>query len=41
MIIYSSGRSLATVSVDGRVRQKIAIGSGEELRESAWAPFNN
>jgi len=41
MIIYSSGRSLATVSVDGRVRQKIAIDSGEELRESAWAPFNN
>jgi TolB protein len=41
MIIYSSGRSLATVSIDGRVRQKIAIDSGEELRESAWAPFNN
>jgi TolB protein len=41
MIIYSSGRSLATVSVDGRVRQKIAVDSGEELRESAWSPFNN
>lgn len=41
MIIYSSGRNLATVSVDGRVRQKIAIDSGEELRESAWAPFSN
>jgi TolB protein len=43
-ILYTSrsgGRdSLAIVSSDGRVQQKIAASAGE-LREPAWSPFLN
>ncbi len=42
MVIYASregGRGvLATTSVDGRVQQRLAGGSGE-IREPAWSPF--
>ncbi len=42
MIIYattgSRGAELATVSVDGSVRQRLAVQQGE-VREPAWGPF--
>lgn len=44
MILYStagaSGASLAAVSVDGKVRQKLAVQKGE-VREPAWSPYRN
>ena len=44
MILYSttgaSGASLAAVSVDGRVRQRLAVQHGE-VREPAWSPFRH
>ena len=39
IIIYASGPQLAAVSVDGRVRQRIAVAGGVEVREPAWSPF--
>jgi TolB protein len=43
MIIYSTtgagGTELAAVSVDGRVRQRLASPPGAEVREPAWGPF--
>ncbi|HTT07490.1 MAG TPA: Tol-Pal system beta propeller repeat protein TolB [Gammaproteobacteria bacterium] len=43
MIIYSTtgtgGTELAAVSVDGRVRQRLASPAGAEVREPAWGPF--
>ncbi len=43
MLLYSTvgsrGTELAAVSVDGRVRQSIALQEGEEVREPAWGPF--
>jgi len=43
MIIYSTlgagGTELAASSVDGRVRQRIDLQGGEEVREPAWGPF--
>ena len=43
MIIYatvgSHGTELAAVSVDGRVRQRLASQEGVEVREPAWGPF--
>jgi len=41
MIIYTSGASLAAISVDGRVHHRLAEGLGEEVREPAWSPFND
>ncbi|MCI0590789.1 MAG: Tol-Pal system beta propeller repeat protein TolB [Gammaproteobacteria bacterium] len=42
MIIYAtvgqSGTELAAISVDGRVRQRLALQEGE-VREPAWGPF--
>ncbi|RKZ36617.1 MAG: Tol-Pal system protein TolB [Gammaproteobacteria bacterium] len=42
MILYAStdaqGAALAAVSVDGRVRQRLAVQEGE-VREPAWSPF--
>jgi TolB protein len=42
MIIYASkaaGRGvLAAVSVDGRVRQRLALQEGD-VREPVWSPF--
>jgi len=42
MIIYatmgSNGAELAAVSADGRVRQRLALQTGE-VREPAWGPF--
>lgn len=42
MILYATtdagGPSLAAVSVDGRVRQRIAVAEGQ-VREPAWSPF--
>lgn len=40
MIIYATGADLAAVSVDGRVRQRLAVDAGEEVREPAWSPLN-
>ena len=43
MIIYATlgqkGTELAAVSVDGRVRQRLALQAGE-VREPAWGPFS-
>ncbi len=41
MIIYGSGSSLAAVSIDGRVHQRLSVELGKEVREPAWSPFNN
>lgn len=38
MVMYATQRSLAVVSLDGRVRQKISVEAGAEVRESAWSP---
>jgi TolB protein len=42
MIIYATmganGAELATVSADGRVRQRLALQTGE-VREPAWGPL--
>jgi len=38
MVMYATQRSLAAVSVDGRVRQRINVDAGAEIRESAWSP---
>ncbi len=44
MIIHSSVQGqrevLATVAVDGRVRQRLALRDGQ-VREPAWSPFND
>jgi len=40
MVIYAVGRDLAAVSVDGRVRQRLAVEAGAEVREPAWSPRN-
>ena len=39
MIIYATGSELAAVSSDGRVRQRLVVNLGEEVREPAWSPF--
>lgn len=39
MVIYGTSSSLAVVSVDGRVKQRLVEGSGEEIREAAWSPL--
>jgi TolB protein len=43
MLLYSSagagGTELAAVSVDGRVRQRIDLPGGAEVREPAWGPL--
>ncbi|WP_040294936.1 Tol-Pal system beta propeller repeat protein TolB [Beggiatoa alba] len=39
MVIYGTGRQLAAVSIDGRVRQRLAVQAGDEVREPAWSPF--
>jgi TolB protein len=39
MVIYASGRELAAVSTDGRIRQRLAVEVGEEVREPAWSPL--
>jgi TolB protein len=38
MVMYATQRSLAAVSIDGRVRQRISVEAGAEVRESAWSP---
>ncbi len=38
MVMYATQRALAAVSVDGRVRQRISVDAGAEVRESAWSP---
>ena len=40
MIIYATGSSLAAVSIDGKVHQRLAVDMSEEVREPAWSPFN-
>ncbi|MCP4699725.1 MAG: Tol-Pal system beta propeller repeat protein TolB [Gammaproteobacteria bacterium] len=40
MVIYSAGKELAAVSVDGRVRHRLHVAGGEEVREPVWSPFN-
>jgi TolB protein len=37
MIVYSTGRSLEAISVDGSVRQTFK-GSLENVRDPAWSP---
>lgn len=43
MLIYSTsgsgGTELAAASADGRVRQRIDLQGGEQVREPAWGPF--
>ena len=39
MIIYADGSSLAAVSIDGQVHQRLVIDMGAEVREPAWSPF--
>jgi TolB protein len=39
MIIYGTGSSLAAVSIDGRVHQRLSVELGKEVREPAWSPF--
>ncbi|MEW8395393.1 MAG: hypothetical protein AB2707_04460 [Candidatus Thiodiazotropha sp.] len=43
MVIYASKSGyrgvLAAVSVDGRVRQRLALQEGD-VREPVWSPFN-
>lgn len=43
MLLYSTtgggGTELAAVSVDGRVRQRIDLPGGAQVREPAWGPF--
>ncbi len=39
MILYTTGTSLAAVSIDGRVHQRLAEARGE-VREPAWSPFS-
>jgi len=40
MILYSTGKELAAVSIDGGVKQRLMVDLGEEIREPAWSPFN-
>jgi len=40
LVIYAAGRHLQAVSVDGRVRQRIAVSGSAEIREPAWSPLN-
>ncbi len=40
LVIYASGRHLQAVSVDGRVRQRIAVSGNATIREPAWSPLN-
>jgi len=39
MILYTTGPSLSAVSIDGRVRQRLAEDVGGEVREPAWSPY--
>jgi TolB protein len=39
LILYANGSELAAVSIDGRVRQRLAVEAGLEVREPAWSPF--
>jgi len=41
MILYTAGPSLSAVSIDGRVRQRLAEDMGGEVREPAWSPYFN
>ncbi len=41
MILYTTGPSLSAVSIDGRVRQRLAEDVGGEVREPAWSPYFN
>jgi len=38
MVIYATQRALAATSIDGRVRQRISVEAGAEVRESVWSP---
>ncbi|MEM7016877.1 MAG: Tol-Pal system beta propeller repeat protein TolB [Pseudomonadota bacterium] len=40
MIIYAEGNHLEAVSTDGRVRQRLTLAEGGEVREPAWSPLN-
>jgi TolB protein len=39
LILYASGNELAAVSIDGKVRQRLSLEAGMEVREPAWSPF--
>lgn len=41
LVIYASGNHLQAVSVDGRVRQRIAVSGSAEIREPDWSPLNH
>lgn len=41
MILYGTGTSLAAVSIDGCVHQRLTVEMGKEVREPAWSPFFN
>ncbi len=40
LVIYTSGQHLQAVSVDGRVRQRLAVTGDAEIREPSWSPLN-
>jgi TolB protein len=40
MVVYAAGQHLVVASADARVRQRLAIKSGGEIREPAWSPLN-
>lgn len=39
MILYSTGEVLTAMSLDGHIRQRLAVDTGEWVREPAWSPF--
>jgi len=39
MVVYGTGAALAAISIDGRVKQRLAVESGLIVREPAWSPF--
>ncbi len=41
MVLYGTRDGLAAVSADGKVRQKLSIDTGEEVRDPAWSPFRD
>ncbi len=40
LVVYASGTFLQVASVDGRVRQRIAVSGSAQIREPAWSPLN-
>ncbi len=39
MILYATGSALATVSVNGKIQQRLIVSANHEVREPAWSPL--